>query len=522
MKILFRCVASAVLLWTAGSLGADLDSIGVLLLRAVSGDLNGAGIRVTQVEAPDSTNELVTFQVTPSQVGHPVSLFTYFVGPPLHPSEQSSESYPNSLGGRSGHAVAVANHFYGIPLGVSTNVLHVDNYEANYFFDRIVPDNIAIHSRIVNQTFIVPSDVADQRLFDSAYDNYAAEHGILFISGIGNGGAVNPPATSYNGIGVGAYGGASSIGPTPDNGRAKPDIVAPAEVTSYSTPQVSGAATILLQAALRGDGGADTNAAADSRTIKALLLNGAVKPSNWTAPAPSPLDPRHGAGVLNVFNSYNQLAGGKHGAIETSVVPSGAAHPASTALSSVPSLHGFDFDSIESSAGSETVQHYLFDLSSGISNALFTCTATLVWNRQSGQTDINNLELFLYEVQSGQLIAASTSAVDNVEHIYVQNLPQGRYDLQVLKRNGGMVSASETYALAFEFFAMPLSIAMDNSSVRLSWPDYPAGFVLQTTTNVVDSTSWSPVNVIPIHTNRRQEVILDAMDVGRFFRLKRP
>ena len=37
-----------------------------------------------------------------------------------------------------------------------------------------------------------------------------------------------------------------------------------------------------MQAGLRGDGGSDTNAAADMRTIKALLLNGAVKPADWT------------------------------------------------------------------------------------------------------------------------------------------------------------------------------------------------------------------------------------------------
>ena len=70
-----------------------------------------------------------------------------------------------------------------------------------------------------------------------------------------------------------------------------------------------------MQAALRGDGGSDTNSAADMRTIKALLLNGAIKPADWTNNPPSPLDTRYGAGVLNVFNSYEQLAGGKHGSL---------------------------------------------------------------------------------------------------------------------------------------------------------------------------------------------------------------
>ena len=72
------------------------------------------------------------------------------------------------------------------------------------------------------------------------------------------------------------------IGPTSD-GRSKPDIVSPGSgATSFSTPFVSGSAAVLMQAALRGDGGADTNSANDNRTIKALLLNGAVKPADWT------------------------------------------------------------------------------------------------------------------------------------------------------------------------------------------------------------------------------------------------
>jgi hypothetical protein len=47
-----------------------------------------------------------------------------------------------------------------------------------------------------------------------------------------------------------------------------------------------------MQAGLRGDGGSSTNAAADLRTVKALLLNGAIKPTDWTNNVPSPLDTR--------------------------------------------------------------------------------------------------------------------------------------------------------------------------------------------------------------------------------------
>ena len=41
----------------------------------------------------------------------------------------------------------------------------------------------------------------------------------------------------------------------------------------------------------------------------------------------TPLDARYGAGVLNVFNSWNQLHGGKHPFIEATSVINGNAHP---------------------------------------------------------------------------------------------------------------------------------------------------------------------------------------------------
>src|SRR5208283_628756 len=214
--------------------------------------------------------------------------------------------------------------------------------------------SIYINDPVVNQSFIFTgTTVSLQQAIDSAYDNYAAQYKTLFVSGIGNGGAVNPPATCYNGIGVGAYGGGSSVGPTLDNGRAKPDIMAPAGETSFSTPYVAGAAAVLMQAGLRGDGGNGTNSAADIRMVKALLLNGAIKPADWTNNAPSPLDTRYGTGVLNVFNSYEQLAGGRHGYIVSTSVSTGGAHPPTGASGTVSTLSGWDFNTNTSSASSD-------------------------------------------------------------------------------------------------------------------------------------------------------------------------
>jgi hypothetical protein len=514
---------AAFLVMGATASAADLDMMGLILLRAATTNLDGSGVRVAQIEALANSNMPPPFEVNPAVVALPVDKFAYFTGPPTAATPASSSTFPNALGSASGHAGAVGSYFYGMAGGMSTNIQHVDNYEANYFFFTVVPGLTAIDDRIVNQSFISPGSTNGQRqIYDSNYDNYAAQYNTLFISGIGNGGAVNSPSTCYNGIGVGAYGGASSTGPTPDNGRSKPDIVAPAAVTSYSTPRVSGSAAILLQAGLRGDGGADTNAAVDARVLKALLLNGAIKPANWLNPSPSPFDPRYGSGVLNVFNSYNQLAGGKNGYIESGSVSIGGDHPPLGATGNVNSLSGWDLNTSSSTVLSDGINHYYFDLRAASGDAAYTATATLVWNRQAFQTGINNLDFYLYDAVSGNLMGASTSVVDNVEHLHIPRLPQGRYDLQVLKRGGTVVSLSETYALAFEFFAVPLNIVPSERGVVLTWPDYPAGFVLQSAPSLNEPVTWNPVDLTPVVTNRHNVVEISPPDGNQFFRLRRP
>jgi hypothetical protein len=506
---------------------ANLDIVGVTLLRSVTTNVNGAGIRVAQPEAELSNNP-PTWEINPANVGQPASLFTYIS------DAGSATVYPNTLGTNSWHAEDVGNNFYGIPNGVATNIAVVDNYEADYFYTSIIavtfPANI--NDRVVNQSFIFTesdgshSTVGDQQPIDSAYDNYAAEYNTLFVSGAGNGSPmqVNPPATCYNGIGVGVSDGSSSVGPTIDNGRAKPDIIAPGGATSFSTPYVAGAAAVLMQAGLRGDGGSDTNSAADIRTIKSLLLNGAIKPADWTNNSPSPLDTRYGAGVLNVLNSYEQLAGGKNGYIVSTSVSTGGAHPPTGATGTVSTLSGWDFNTNSSSINFDGVNHYYFNASNNLNGASFIATATLVWNRHKNNTNINNLDLFLYNCANSNLVACSTSLVDNVEHIFLPQLAQGSYDLQVWKAGGiGTVGSSEPYALAWEFLSPTLAVTNDGTNTALTFPIYPAGFVVETTTNLSSPVNWSTNDLPqPVFTNNQYYILLDATNSAQFFRLLRP
>jgi len=301
--------------------------------------------------------------------------------------------------------------------------------------------------------------------------------------------------------------------------------VAPAGETSYSTPLVAGAAAVLIQAGLRGDGGSDTNSAVTMATLKALLINGAVKPAGWANPGPSPLDPNYGAGVLNVFNSYKQLAGGKHSYSVAGTVALGAAHPPTGSGVTVGGVSGWDYNTNTSSSTADGVNHYYFNVTNGTPGAGFTATATLAWNRHQNETAINNLELFLYNTANSNLVAASVSMVDNVQHVWVPRLPAGRYDLQVWKAGGASeVTTAEPYALAFEFFAMPLSITGSGTNVTLAWPVYPAGFGVESTTNLPEAGGWNtnyPAPVVNGALGLNQLVLPETNGVA-FFRLHRP
>jgi hypothetical protein len=492
----------------------NLDTIGASLLRQFDFTLQGTGIKVAQVEAPETTNSPPPFEVSPAAVGQPVSLFKYFS------YFDQSTAYPNTAGEESGHANGVAANFYGTSWGVVPQINHVDNYEALYFLNSKIGSLTAIQSRIVNQSFIFDQSST----IEQDYDDYAARYNTIFVSGAGfNGGQVRPAATSFNGIGVGVSDVANPpFGPTPD-GRCKPDISAPGTYASYATPYVSGSAVILAQAAARGDGGTNSSAATNLITLKALLLNGAIKPNGWTSSPTSPLDFRSGAGVVNVFNSWNQLRGGKHKPIETTSVSTNSPHPPGTNLNNEPSLVGWDYYSITNSTSTDKINHYYFNLSGTNS---YTLTATLVWNRQQTKPAINDLNLFLYNTADNSLVISSVSTVDNVEHLTLPQLTPGRYDLQVQKRaTASQVSVNETYALAFEMFSSSLQIGPTNgNSVAITWSVSPAGFTLESSSSLTPPVPWTQVDApVSANTNTSQNlVILPVGGDDQFFRLKRP
>lgn len=506
------------------------QEIGLTNLQLVAPQLNGAGVSVGQVEAtPSSGSSNLSFEANSNLA--PSASFTY-----VDANGASSSSYNATLG--SWHANYVGSVLYGahgVAPGVSNVAMYAESYFAQAFPVQQSPSVGSSVPSVINQSFMYPNASPDLvQTLNTEWDNLAAYTNVLYVTSIGDGETtgtspssyINPPATMYDGIAVGVYSGtvtgntysASSsssastswVGPTSD-GRSKPDLVAPVPTftslgnyTSYSAPVVSGVAVLMEQAArgtnLPGPVGfnssapaissqgatAYTAAATDIRTVKALMLNGAVKPVDWTnsysgnngsytynAPTThvvTPLDPRYGSGVVNAYNSYENLAGGEHtysSATSQSIAAlptitssptagfSGSAAEAASATNPA-TIEGWNLATITTTANNNAVENYDFNLT-GASSHSWDLTATLSWNKDYNTTGINHLMLFLLN-SAGQNIAGSTSMVDNVQQININpalginSLMPGQYDLAVEMLGGSnAISTSDTYALAWNF-----------------------------------------------------------------------
>ena len=492
-----RCASAALALAAAFATthavqaNTTFDQIGLTQLQSIAPNINGTGVNVAQVEASVSSTTQNAFEPNPANLSTSAQ-FTF-----IDSSGNASGSYKSA--DASWHAEYVASLFYGgAGAGVAPDVSHVYVYAESYYYNTLYAGTAPINSSsgaapsVVNQSFIYPGVTSSTSAYlDQIWDNYAAEYNTLFVTAIGDGQTtstttpsyVNAPADMYNGIAVGAFtgiGGTPStwVGPTWD-GRSAPDLIAPGSYTSYTAPLVSGSAALLIQAGNADVGGNATAAAAtDIRTVKALLLNGATKIQGWTnsytansgtytynattANATTPLDPRYGSGMVNVYNSYENLAGGEHSysATTSSAISSFTSNTAAPAASftgtAITATSGWNLASITATSKSNAVENYDFNLP-GTSVNSWDLTATLTWNKDYQANGINHLMLFLLN-SSGQEVASSTSMLDNLQQINVNSalgmttLAPGQYDLAVEMLGGSnLISSSETYALAWNF-----------------------------------------------------------------------
>ena len=422
--------------------------VGLTELRVKDPALTGAGVTVGQVEAYASGTG--TFEVMPSAVGQPATnsndFLTYYSGP-----LQTNTYNDGVIGSASTHATTVAELFYGDvlyggePEGVAPGVAHVDNYNANNYAP-------AGTDKVVNLSFTSSANA------DATYDAAALTYNVVFVAAAGDGGTPASPSTAYNVISVGSSdsGANTAIGPASD-GAAKPDVSAPGGATSFSAPLVSGAATLLVQAGTDGYGGtspAAETAAVDFRTIKALLLNGAVKPAGYftDAYAPTSTDPLnglYGSGILNVYNSLVELQGGEQAPSFTGSASIEA--PAFVASQDTPvaSSLGWDLDTVAAAVGKDATTDTLVTLNAGSA-----FVSTLTW-AASATNAIDNFSLTLFNESTGLAVAQSDATLSNVQQVYFVAPQTGVYDLQVQLTGSSSASVSQTYALAYDDTVSP-------------------------------------------------------------------
>jgi len=383
LQFLFLCAVAgfgSLLLTAIPAYGGWKDDIGHTSLAAEIGPslATGTNITVSHIEAPDGSGFYL-----------PDSSNTQFSG-------KTFTNVSGSSTGISSHATTVGLYYYGTLTGISPDINTIDNYEASNWLGSgglrtgLTQDPVAETRRLQSHSWIGNHGNRENVL--RRFDFAIARDGFTAIVGLNNAPPSNAIpellAHSYNTITVGCSDGGHSTGTTTFDvaGRTKPDLVVPFSFVSWSAPVVAGAAAMLMEWADTTP--AWTNAS-KPQSIKAILLAGATKDKfpSWDRTPSRPLDNVYGAGELNIYNSYHILAGGEQKSNPTSLVQ----------------RLGWDFDSIVASNSLLYDGRVGTDFPPEVANMTMRLHAT------------TNFILV-------DLMDASTSRVDNVEHIYQKHL----------------------------------------------------------------------------------------------------
>lgn len=458
----------------AGAGAAYKDDIGFTRLQAELGSSVPAGTNITVTQVESAVGVPPNDFVMPNP-GEPAFAGKIF--------ENRSAAPTNG----SWHATEVGRNLYGAN-SIASNINRISVYEANHWLTNgylhrldtsFEPD--VETNRIQNHSWAGDSSARIDII--RRLDYAIVRDGFTAVVALQNSGSYPQDllAHSYNAIVVGKTDGAHNAGLTtfdePD--RIKPDIVAPLSGTSYAAGLVSAAAALMMQTA-------DENPALTNATrpecIKALLMAGATKTEfpGWDRTTARPLDDVYGAGELNVYNSYHILTGGEQAADKSNNVSEAGWH------------YG--------SASASVTSRYFFAVPP--TNVMVRMSAALVWNRNvydlpaagfNPLASLADLSLKFYSASNFatvSLLDESTSSVDNVEHIYHQNLQPGQYALEVTG------DSATNYCLAwFGQVVMPPDIAsveLTNGQFMCS-VDLTTGYdyIVEATTNLLDTNGWS-------------------------------
>ncbi|MEM1445252.1 MAG: S8 family serine peptidase [Planctomycetota bacterium] len=281
--------------------------------------------------------------------------------------------------------------------------------------------------------------------------------GLVMCVGVNNGKeSVVPPmlGSGYNVIAVGVDDGNSSGGFTriETTGRAKPDVVAPGDMTSFATPAVAGVAALLIDyaEALHIADESTATQAVRPEVIKAVIMAGAQKHHRWERLPNRPLDERLGAGRVNLDASLRIMAGGP--------IEPGQRITRGKAWAYAPleprGTHRYILEIPKDLGEFSAVLtwHRRIDGRSLVLESKTTGQRRALWHHEPRLAD---LDLRLIRIDgAGRTMSEyllSASRIDNVEHLYVPALPAGRYALEVFRDASADPINNEpwTYAVAW-------------------------------------------------------------------------
>ena len=441
-KLMWHVIAPVVL-WTSLTASADIfsgsgwddlvDRIGIAAVPT------GDDVIVAQVEAPDASGNYTA-------------------------NENNAEFDGKFLIKRSGgsgvssHANTVARRFYGLDSSIAPGVWFINCFEVNDFLlDGVLkvgqgstPPNYDGYGNIKvwNHSWIgtfnnIGNDTNALRRQDWIIDT---DDDFVCV-GINNASTANALLSySFNALSVGRRNGEHSWGTIPASydgaGRMRPDICGPMSTTSDATASVSGAAAILVEW-VRDEPDLPSEAEA-AETLRAILMAGArhTGPNesigDWSNGAPAsgadrgfttqPLDAVMGAGHVDVNRSHEIISGGWQSG--------GASHGEASLILQ----HGWSMESIDHNSSS----WWTFS----ISEPMDSFSVVAAWNRQVasnfGSWSMADFDLELFVMADGEPVSligntdawmtgnvASASAVDNVEHLWIEGLQPGTYGLRL-------------------------------------------------------------------------------------------
>jgi hypothetical protein len=444
----------AIILTLAAPAMADEIGYEELVARLGSAVPTGAGVQVVQVEANESAG--LSYRPNPAEADFAGKSFNLFSG----------------ASADSGHATFVGRNLYG-SLGMAKGITQINCFDANGWINAylrfgagssglpLAPTN---GSRLFNCSWIGSTTPSQSNEILRRADYAMNRDNTLVIAGMNNGASQAVPelmSCTYNGIAVGLTSGNHSAGSPPSGidgaGRQKPELVAPGEFTSFSTPIVSASAALLYQFANELPFSLNTN----RRTgvaIKAALFAGASHGSTWSngtptsganrGLAPNPIDPILGFGTVNIDRAHRVLS-----ADEVTGQSTLAAAVTAPPVGSI----GWDYEVV---ASTTYERHYPLNITS-----TSDLSVALTWNRAptstslasgGGATPVYNLDLRLRRVESGQAVdmtgnagsawfvggnVVSAVTTGNIEHLWIQDLVPGRYVISINRATLGAPSS---------------------------------------------------------------------------------